>query len=151
MTRLLSGLMACSLFYAYSGEAAAQRQLQRGDAPAARCSECGSHVMDRQQAGRTLERRVVRRQMTLRTERQRAPFTALQREDAGGRRGDARGGEGRGRDSERARKQREKLRKEADTNGDGVVDQAEREAMRKKIQERRGRGGEGRGGNGRPV
>ena len=150
MTRLLSGLMACSLFFAFSGEAAAQRQLQRGDAPAARCSECGAHDMDRQRADRTLERRVVRRQLTLRTERQRAPFAALQREDAGGHRGDARGGEGRGRrgdarggegrgrrggenggegrrrDAERARKQREKLRKEADTNGDGVVDQAER-------------------------
>jgi len=191
MSRLLSGLMACSLILGFSADADAQRQTQRPtDAPAARCTECGARTQLVQRFERRAPRRSVRREFTFTRERVNAPFAATQREEARqgrgrrgdakggegrGRRGDARGGEGRGRrgdakggegrgrrgdarggegrrgNSERARKQREKLRKQADTNGDGVVDQAEREAVRKKIQERRKRGGKGRDGERRPV
>ena len=176
MSRLLSGLMACSLILGFSADADAQRQAQRPtDAP---CSECGAQAQRTQRFERRAPRQSVRREFRFTRERVNAPFAAAQREDADqgrgrrgdardgegrGRRGDARGGEGRGRrgdagdgegrrgDSEGARKRREKLRKKADTNGDGVVDQAEREAMRKKIQERRKRGGKGGNGEGRPV
>jgi len=203
MSRLLSGLMACSLILGFSADADAQRQTQRPtDAPAARCTECGARTQQVQRFERRAPRRSVRREFTFTRERVNAPFAATQREEARqgrgrrgdakggegrgrrgdakggegrgrrgdakggegrGRRGDARGGEGRGRrgdarggegrrgNSERARKQREKLRKQADTNGDGVVDQAEREAVRKKIQERRKRGGKVGDGERRPV
>ncbi|MCA8981396.1 MAG: hypothetical protein KDC14_15300, partial [Planctomycetes bacterium] len=119
MSRLLSGLLACSLLLAFSGDAAAQRRLPREDAPAARCPECGAQQMDRQRAGQPLERRMVRRQVDVYTRRDRAPFAGLQREGFGGRQGDARGGEGRGR------------------RGDARGGQG------------RGRGGDARGGEGR--
>lgn len=167
MIPMFPTLAAGLLLLGFSSEAAAQRQaFPHSQAPIERCAECGSRADAGRQLRRGTQQRFTGRRMQAR-ELANGRIDSKQGVDRIGRArgGDARNGDGEGRrrqrgeregegrrrDSERARKQRERLREKADTNGDGVVDQAEREAMRKRAQERRGRGGEGRKQAQRPV